>query len=606
MEYELLSSLNLPDDIKTLTPAQKEKLCGELRDKIIETVSQNGGHLASNLGVVELTLACHSVFDSPDDKIIFDVGHQSYVHKLLTGRYERFDTLRKKDGISGFSRPDESEHDPAVSGHSSNSISVALGIAQAMKLQGDDHHAIAIIGDGALTGGLAYEGLNNAGRSDTNIIVILNYNEMSISKNIGGIAKYLSELRTRSSYRRTKDLTKKTVEAIPLIGKPLRRFIHNIKQSLKEHLLHSTFFEDLGFEFIGPVNGHDVKELEAALLAAKSMNKPTLVQVITSKGKGYAPAEKAPGEYHGVPSFDVKTGEKPASPASYGDRMGTTLASLARKDDRICAITAAMKYATGLNRFDGELKPRLFDVGIAEEHAVSYAAGLAKMGMIPVFSVYSSFLQRSYDELIHDVCIAGLHVVLCIGNAGLVGEDGETHQGMFDVPMLTTLPNTTVYSPSSFEELDMCLEKAIYQDSGLACIRYPKGAEIGHQLKPVTDYEYIEKSADALLVSYGRISDIVISAADSLGCDSLRLVSIYPLSDEVKEIVKKYKTVFVFEESSKSGGIGEKLACYAENIKIHAIDGFVPHMKVCEAFELYGYTKEKIIEEVRNYNGQPT
>lgn len=606
MEYRLLSSLNLPEDIKSLTSSDKTELCAELRSKIIETVSNNGGHLASNLGVVELTLACHSVFDSPNDKIIFDVGHQSYVHKLLTGRYDKFDTLRKKDGISGFLRPDESEHDPAISGHSSSSISVALGMAQAMKLRGDNHHAIAIIGDGALTGGLAYEGLNNAGRSDTNIIVILNYNEMSISKNIGGIAKYLAQMRTRPSYRRTKDFTKRTIEAIPLIGKPIKNFIHNVKQSLKEHILHSTIFEDLGFEFIGPVNGHDVKDLESALNVAKSLSKPTLVQVITSKGRGYEPAEKNPGEYHGVPSFDIATGEKPKSKVSFGDHMGETLALLAKEDERICAITAAMKYATGLNHFDGELKSRLFDVGIAEEHAVSYAAGLAKMGMIPVFSVYSSFLQRSYDELIHDVCIAGLHVVLCIGNAGFVGEDGETHQGLFDVPMLSTLPNTKIYSPASFAELDICLKKALYEDTGLVCIRYPKGGENSVTVNPCADYEYIQRQSDVILISYGRISNDVMSAAEVLVCDCLRLVNIFPICDEVKEIIGKYKEVYVFEESSRSGGIGEKLAESAETIEIRAVSGFVPHMKVCEALELYSFTTERIVEEIRNSNGQPT
>lgn len=606
MEYRLLSSLNLPEDIKSLTSSDKTELCAELRSKIIETVSNNGGHLASNLGVVELTLACHSVFDSPNDKIIFDVGHQSYVHKLLTGRYDKFDTLRKKDGISGFLRPDESEHDPAISGHSSSSISVALGMAQAMKLRGDNHHAIAIIGDGALTGGLAYEGLNNAGRSDTNIIVILNYNEMSISKNIGGIAKYLAQMRTRPSYRRTKEFTKRTIEAIPLIGKPIKNFIHNVKQSLKEHILHSTIFEDLGFEFIGPVNGHDVKDLESALNVAKSLSKPTLVQVITSKGMGYEPAEKNPGEYHGVPSFDIATGEKPKSKVSFGDHMGETLALLAKEDERICAITAAMKYATGLNHFDGELKSRLFDVGIAEEHAVSYAAGLAKMGMIPVFSVYSSFLQRSYDELIHDVCIAGLHVVLCIGNSGFVGEDGETHQGLFDVPMLSTLPNTKIYSPACFKELDICLKKALYEDTGLVCIRYPKGGEIGSTTDPCADYEYIQRQSDVILISYGRISNDVMSAAEVLVCDCLRLVNIFPICDEVKEIIGKYKEVYVFEESSRSGGIGEKLAESAETIEIRAVSGFVPHMKVCEALELYSFTTERIVEEIRNSNGQPT
>ncbi len=602
MEYKLLSHLNLPEDIKSLSFDEKTLLCSEARDKVINTVSKNGGHLASNLGVVELTLALHSVFDSPKDKIIFDVGHQSYVHKLFTGRYDRFDTLRQKDGLSGFTRPDESEHDPAISGHSSNSISVALGMAKAMKLKGDDHHAVAIIGDGALTGGLAYEGLNNAGRSDTNMIVVLNYNEMSISKNIGGIAKYLSELRTKSSYKRTKKFTKKTILRIPLIGKPIQQFIHRAKRDLKEDLIHSSLFEDLGFEFIGPVDGHDIKELEKAFTNAKSLNRPVLVQVITSKGKGYAPAEKQPGEYHGVSSFNVEDGKKPDSVITYSDHLGTTLASLARQDDRICAITAAMKYGTGLNHFDGELKARLFDVGIAEEHAVTFGAGLAKMGMVPVFTVYSSFLQRAYDELVHDVAIPDLHMVLCIGNSGIVGEDGETHQGIFDIPMLSTIPNTTVYSPASFDELDACLHKALYEDSGLVCIRYPKGND---QLStPIEcNYTYRGKNSDTLLVTYGRLSANVLKAAYELEYDVLRLTKIYPLSEKLSETIGSYERVFVYEESSVHGGIGEKLAKYSKNIDIIGIDGFVPHMKVCEAFNLYRLSADKIIEDLRNKNG---
>ncbi len=601
MEYELLSHLNLPKDIKSLDLARKEQLCAEARDKIIHTVAENGGHLASNLGVVELTLALHSVFDSPSDKIIFDVGHQSYVHKLFTGRFDRFDSLRKKNGLSGFTRPDESVHDPAISGHSSNSISVALGMAQAMKLQGDDHHAVAIIGDGALTGGLAYEGLNNAGRSGTNIVVVLNYNEMSISKNIGGIAKYLSELRTRSSYKKTKHFTKKTILKIPLVGKPLAQFIHRAKRNFKEELIHSSLFEDLGFEFIGPIDGHDIKELESALSLAKSMNRPVLVQVITSKGKGYEPAEKQPGEYHGVSSFNVENGKKPAASYSYSDHLGDSLSQLARKDQRICAITAAMKYATGLNRFDGELKSRLFDVGIAEEHAVTFAAGLAKMGMVPVFTVYSSFLQRAYDELIHDVAIADLHVIVCIGNSGFVGEDGETHQGLFDVPMLTTIPNTTVYSPASFDELDACLNKAIYEDTGLVCIRYPKG-EMEFESASHTDYEYKTAKSDTLLITYGRLSDEVYKASCELGCSFLRLVKLFPFSYHIADLISRYKYVYVYEESSVRGGIGEKLTKFHSNIKVIGADGFVPHMKICEAFELYRFNHDQIIEDIRKDN----
>lgn len=600
MNYKLLSSLELPNDIKLLSANEKKSLCNEIRTKIIETVSKNGGHLSSNLGAVELTLALHSIFDSPNDKIVFDVGHQSYAHKLLTGRFNRFDTLRQNGGISGFTRPSESEHDPAVSGHSSNSISVALGLAQGMKLKGDDHHAIAVIGDGALTGGLAYEGLNNAGRSDTNIIVVLNYNEMSISKNVGGIAKYLSELRTTDSYRKTKSTTKRIIERIPLVGKLIKNTISASKDSLKEKLLHCTIFEDLGFEFIGPVDGHNVEKLEAAFSAAKKIDGPVLVQVNTIKGYGYTPAQEMPGEYHGVSSFDIETGKKPEKKESYSDHFGKTLAEMARKDDRICAITAAMKYGSGLNYFDSDLKSRLFDVGIAEEHAICFASGLAKEGMIPVFSVYSSFLQRCYDELIHDVAISGQHVVIAIGNSGIVGEDGETHQGLFDIPFLNTIPNTTVYSPSSFYELDKCLHKAIYDDVGLVCVRFPKGEDIGNFCDTDEDFIHINNNSDTLLVTYGReIADVKI-AAEAINADILKIVKVIPLSQEVNEIIKKYKHVYVFEESVINGSVGEKLKLFKDDIKIYGINGFVPSMKTCEAKELYKLSANEIINEIRN------
>ncbi len=599
MDYKLLSSLDLPKDIKQINNNDKISLCAEIRSKIIETVSKNGGHLASNLGAVELTLALHSVFDSPNDKIVFDVGHQSYAHKLLTGRFEKFDTLRQKGGISGFTRPSESEHDPAVSGHSSNSISVALGLAQAMKLKGDDHHAIAVIGDGALTGGLAYEGLNNAGRSDANIIVVLNYNEMSISKNVGGIAKYLSELRTTDSYKKTKTTTKRIIEKIPLIGRVIKNTISASKDSLKEKLLHCTIFEDLGFEFIGPVDGHNVEKLEAAFSAARKIGGPVLVQVNTIKGYGYAPAQEKPGEYHGVSSFDIETGDKPAKKETYADHFGKSLAVMARNDERICAITAAMKYGSGLNHFDGELKSRLFDVGIAEEHAVCFAAGMAKEGMIPVFSVYSSFLQRCYDELIHDVAIAGLHVVIAIGNAGIVGEDGETHQGLFDIPFLNTIPNVTIYSPSSFNELENCLYKAIYDDKGLVCVRFPKGEDIGNICDTNNDYVHINNGSETLLITYGREIADVKKACDTLDTDCLKLVKISPICQDVYKIIRDYKNVFVFEESLSSGSVGEKLKLYRSDIKAFGVDGFVPSMKSREAKELYRLSESEIINEVR-------
>ncbi len=598
MKHTLLKKLDLPADLKRLGPEKEAVLCEEIRDKIINTVAENGGHLSSNLGTVELSVALHKVFESPADKIVFDVGHQSYAHKLLTGRYREFHTLRKKGGISGFTRPDESVHDPNVSGHSSNSISIALGIAEAMKLSGDDHHAIAVIGDGAMTGGLAFEGLNNAGNSGCNIIVILNYNEMSISKNIGGIAAYLSELRTQDGYRRLKSGAKKVLGAIPVLGKPIYNVLSASKDSIKEKLIHSTMFEDFGFEFIGPVDGHNLEKLEAALRSAKELGGPVLVQVNTRKGKGYLPAEQQPGEFHGVTGFDVKTGEKPPVGDCYTDEFGEELAKLAKKDSRIIGITAAMKYGTGLNHFNNGLKDRLFDVGIAEEHAVSFGAGLASMGKIPVFSVYSSFLQRSYDELIHDVSIQGLHMVLAICNCGIIAGDGETHQGIFDIPFLTTIPRITLYSPANYEEMRLCLNNALYKDKGLVCIRLPKGGEnVADSVS--LGFTLTERGSDRLIISYGRESEECEKAASDTGVDSLRLTRIFPLQKELLGIIRRYRKAYIFEECYSFGSIGEKLASELNNITRTAIDDFVPTLSYREGLELYSLSAEQIAEKIR-------
>ncbi len=595
MKKDLLDTLSLPEDIKKLNIDEEAELCEEIRQKIIKTVSKNGGHLSSNLGVVELTVALHKVFDSPYDKIIFDVGHQSYTHKLLTGRLADFASLRQKDGISGFLKPKESIHDPVVSGHSSTSISAALGIAEAMKLSGDKHRAIAVIGDGALTGGLSYEGLNNAGKSKTNIIVIVNYNEMSISKNIGGMAEYLSRLRTTQSYKQVKSRAKSFLEAIPFIGKPLKKSISLTMDIVKGHMFHSTLFEDLGFEFIGPVDGHDLKALETALTSAKSVEGPVLVQINTVKGKGYTPAEQNPGEYHGVSGFEIESGKKPAVCEGFSDVFGKALVEAAKKNDKICAITAAMKYGTGLNYFSKAYPERFFDVGIAEEHAVSFASGLIAMGMIPVFAVYSSFLQRSYDQLVHDISIANMHLVIAICNAGIVGEDGETHQGLLDVPFLTTIPNVTIYSPACQEEVKYCLDKALFDDTGIACVRFPKGAlSSGDVLN--SDYRLSRHGSDKLVISYGRISANAEAAAQRDGADYLRLLKIWPISDEIIELINSYKKSYMFEEASYSGSLGEKLSARCRRLDSFGINGYVQHMKLDEALDLCGLSEERIYE----------
>lgn len=601
-----LNKMNLPDDLKVLNYSQCEQLCSDIRKMLIDTVSKNGGHLASNLGVVELSLAVHRVFDSPEDKIVWDVGHQSYTHKILTGRTDKFNTIRQENGLSGFCRPDESVHDAFISGHSSNSISAALGIATAMKLQGDDHHAVAILGDGAFTGGMVFEGLNNAGKSNVNLVVILNHNEMSISKNVGSLAKYLSTLRTKESYHKTKSAVERVLDKTPLVGQPLKKVVKGSKNAFKNAILHSTMFEDLGFEFIGPLDGHNIEELEQGLRVAKSMNKPVLVHVNTIKGKGYAPAEDNPGEFHGVGSFEIKTGNPDVVASdSFSSVFGKELTRVGEENKKICAVTAAMKYGTGLQYFAKAYPKRFFDVGIAEEHAVTFCAGLSSMGMIPVFAVYSSFLQRAYDQLIHDLAICNTHAVIGVDRAGLVGDDGETHQGIFDVPLLTSIPNTTIYSPSCYEELRLCLDKGINEDKGIVAIRYPRGNDKSKYDKTNVNvnFDYHNFGNNILIVTYGRLYNNVLSACEILNnmdikCDTLKLVKIFPIEDEIVDIMSKYEMVVFFEESSYYGSIGEKYSAICGNVLSIAIDGFVKHGKVDSLLDHEGLSSEKMADEI--------
>ncbi|HNX64668.1 MAG TPA: 1-deoxy-D-xylulose-5-phosphate synthase, partial [Oscillospiraceae bacterium] len=426
--------MKLPSDLKKLNYRQCRLLCDEIREILIDTVTKTGGHLASNLGSVELTMAIHRVFDCPDDKIVWDVGHQAYTHKLLTGRFENFSSLRQEGGISGFPKPSESEYDAFISGHSSTSISAVCGIAKALRLQKKDNCAVAVIGDGAFTGGMAYEGLNNAGKSGDNIIIILNHNDMSISKNVGALAKYLTSIRSKPEYLNTKNIIERALNNTPLLGAPLKKIIKTSKSALKGVLYHSTMFEDFGFVYLGPVDGHNLEELEKTLTVAKNLKKPVFVHVNTVKGKGFSPAEKNPGAFHGLSKFELQTGNPEViSEDSFSAAFGKELSRLAYSDKRICAVTAAMKYGTGLQYFHNEHKSRFFDVGIAEQHAITFSAGLAKTGMLPVAAIYSSFLQRGYDQIIHDCSIDKTHIVIGIDRAGIVGEDGETHQGLFDV-----------------------------------------------------------------------------------------------------------------------------------------------------------------------------
>lgn len=616
-----LEDLSLPKDLKKLDITQCENLCQEIRDTLVKTVSKNGGHLASNLGVVELTMAIHRVFDSPKDKIVWDVGHQSYTHKILTGRFDKFDTIRQEDGISGFTKPDESKHDAFISGHSSVSVSAAYGMAQAMKMNGSQNYAVAVVGDGALTGGEIYEGLNNAGKSKTNLIIIVNHNGMSISSNVGALARYLINVRNTRKYVETKQAIEKTLDRIPVVGRPVAKILKGSKDSVKSSVYrknyNTTIFEDLGFNYLGPVDGHNLAQLEEALYAAKSYKRPIVVHVNTVKGKGYEPAEKNPAEFHGISKFDIMTGNPEVSSVdSYSTCFGRELVRLADENKKICAITAAMTYGTGLQYFATEHKERFFDVGIAEQHAVTFSAGLASMGKVPVFAVYSSFLQRAVDQLIHDVSIGKNHIVLGIDRAGVVGEDGETHHGLFDVPILMSVPNTVVYSPACYDELKMCMKTAIYDCKGLACVRYPRGKDttVFDKTNLNTSYTFTEnKNAEILLVTYGRIYDDLYKASNLLNakgidCDMLKLTQIIPLDEKIAEKALKYKKVVFFEEGFLTGGLSEHFGNmlykngFSGKYYVKGITEYVKQASIASIMKKYGLDSNSMLKFVEQIN----
>lgn len=476
-EEKMLEEINSPQDLKKLTLQQKKKLAEEIRNYIIEIVSKNGGHLASNLGVVELTIALHTVFNVPEDKIIWDVGHQCYVHKILTGRREEFKNLRKPNGLAGFPKSNESPADSFNTGHSSTSISAALGMARARDLQGKNNAVIAVIGDGALTGGMALEALNDAGYSKCKMTVILNDNEMSISPNVGGLNKFLGKLRTKKLYTTTNNLLKKQISSVPVIGKPMVVGIQRIKRAIKQLVIHKMFFEDIGFTYLGPVDGHNIEELESILKTSKQVNGPVLIHVLTKKGKGYKFAEKNPDKFHAISPFNIENGElKTPKEKDYSKVFGEKIVELAKENSKIVAVTASMKNGTGLADFAQEFPYRFFDVGIAEQHAVTMAAGMAKEGMIPFVPIYSSFYQRAYDQVIHDVAMQNLPVIMCVDRAGIVGADGETHQGTLDMAFFRLVPNLTIMAPKDFKEFEDMLEFAVGLNKPVV-IRYPRGGE---------------------------------------------------------------------------------------------------------------------------------
>ena len=610
----MLEQVNLPKDLKNKTIDEKKELAEDIRKLIIKTVSKNGGHLASNLGVVELTIALHSVFNAPADKLIWDVGHQAYVHKILTGRKDRFYSLRRKNGIAGFPKVSESKYDCFNTGHSSTSISVALGIAKARDILKEKYKVIAIIGDGALTGGMALEALNDAGYSKTNIIVILNDNEMSISKNVGGMATFLAKLRTRRTYTRMNRVVKYGLYKIPYAGKHMVNGVQKVKAGIKHLFIPKMFFEDIGYKYLGPVDGHDIAKLTDILKIARTTEGPVLVHVITKKGKGYKPAEDEPNKYHSTGAFNIETGEKKSSGKDYSKVFGEKLIELARKDDKIVAITASMKEGTGLIPFEKEFPERFFDVGIAEQHAIGFAAGLARAGMKPVVPIYSSFLQRAYDQILHDICIQSLPVTICVDRAGVVGNDGETHQGIFDLSFLNTIPNLTIMAPKNFAELEEMLEVAVYSMRPIA-IRYPRGGEDeilqGNNTKvEIGKGEIIKKGGDITIFAIGKMVATALKVSNILN-NNISVINIRTLKPIDKDLVLEYaknsRQIYTIEDNILTGGLGETIQTILGEEGINKIvkcygypTEFVQHAAISEIEEMYGLSAEKIAEDIKN------
>ncbi len=611
----LLDAVDSPSDIKTLSYDELNVLCSEIRQELISVVSENGGHLASNLGAVELTVALHKTFNSPEDKIIWDVGHQAYTHKILTGRREKFSTIRTEGGLSGFTRPEESEHDVFASGHSSISVSAAYGIDVSNSLLfKDSRKTVAVIGDGSFTGGLVYEGLNNAGRDEkSNLIVILNDNNMSISKNVGSVATYLSKIRTTPRYYLLKTGTYRFLSAVPGIGKPIAKFIRNLKNYIKSSVYGTTMFEKMGFAYMGPFDGHDIEQLCSAFEIAKNKNEPVMIHVLTKKGKGYNFAEESPSTFHGISKFDVETGESACGNESFSDFFGEKLCNEAGKDKRICAITAAMSLGTGLEKFSNIYSDRFFDVGIAEEHAVTFASGLAKNGMIPVFCVYSTFLQRCYDQLVHDCAMQNLKVIFAIDRAGFVGMDGESHQGIYDVPFLNTIPKIEVYSPSSFEELSSVFDKAIAEGNNSVAIRYPRGCkeELPDDfICSNDDFDVYGNEGETAIVVYGRLFANACKAKTLLEKQGIKvrvikLNKIKPVNEKVFENLSGIKNIFFFEEAIKNGSVAERFGSmllekgYKGKYDITAVgEDFVKPATVESQLKKYGMDADSMVKKV--------
>ena len=613
----MLEKINSIEDLKKLNIAEKEELAKDIRKYILEIVSENGGHLASNLGVVELTIALHSVYNVPDDKIIWDVGHQTYVHKILTGRKEELKTLRKLNGIAGFPKTKESETDCFNTGHSSTSISAALGMARARDIMGKDNSVVAVIGDGALTGGMAIEALNDAGYSQCKMTVILNDNEMSISKNVGGLNMFLSKLRTKKLYTKSNISAKKIILKIPLVGKPFVRVVRRVKRSIKQLIIPKMFFEDIGFTYLGPVDGHNIQELENILRLSKQVEAPVLVHVLTKKGKGYKIAEENPDKFHSTGPFNIEIGEsKSKKKDDYSKVFGKKLVELAKNNPKIVAVTASMKDGTGLTEFQKQYPDRFFDVGIAEQHAIGFAAGMAKAGMIPVVPIYSSFYQRAYDQVIHDVAIQELPVVMCVDRAGAVGADGETHQGLLDMAFFRLVPNLSILAPKDFKELEDMLEFAVNLGKPVV-IRYPRGGEDNHKFNSENQIELgkaelLKDGEDITIIAIGKMVARAMKIAEKLQKEDIKATVINsrflkPLDKEkIKESVIKTKIVVTVEDGTIINGLATAVSeVIAENgIKDKKIlnyaypDKFIQHGSVAELEKIYGLDEEKIYNDI--------
>ena len=571
-ENNLLDKINSPADVKKLSDKQLKQLAAEIRQLLIEVISHTGGHLAPNLGVVELTLALHKVFTTPQDKLVFDVGHQAYIHKIITGRREQFPTLRQYGGLSGFPKRSESEHDAFGTGHSSTSISAALGMAAARDLQGEDYNVVAIIGDGSMTGGMAFEALNNAGTLHKKMVVVLNDNEMSISKNVGAMSDYLYHLRTGETYNKIKNDIEGWLKNMEF-GTDVLKAIRRLKGSVKYLMVPTSIFEELGFTYLGPVDGHDIHGLIEVLQAAKKIDGPVMVHVLTKKGKGYKPAEESPNKFHGTGPFEIATGKKitnPAAPISYTEVFGKTITELADSDKKVVGLTAAMPDGTGLNIFAQAHPDRFFDVGIAEQHAVTAAAGMAAAGMKPVTAIYSTFMQRAYDSILHDICMQKLHVTMCLDRAGLVGDDGYTHHGVFDYAYLRSIPNMTIMAPKDENELRHMLKTAL-SFNGPISVRYPRGGGVGVDITepmqelPIGKAEVLREGKELCFWAIGSMVQSAVQAADKLkeqgidaGVVNMRFAK--PLDKELLiEHAKRYGKIVTLEEGVLAGGVGSEV-----------------------------------------------